>query len=180
MHLYRQTTIRPLFTMHLLCINMRLAQASAALLSGCQVCEEDQQQVKYADMLIKVSQNQDSTWCQEVERIDENTTTLGFPYLKYITETNQVTDNDPLNWLYLNRNISYQEIILCFNNERVDRRNAIAQRMNTGTEYKLMSRNSFKEVDDPNGHLKKMLTKAVLTKFWKKWSSQSQAYIENE
>jgi hypothetical protein len=39
--------------------------------------------------------------------------------------------------------------------------------MNTGTEYKLMSRDSFEEVDDPNGHLKKMLTKAVLNKFWK-------------
>jgi hypothetical protein len=65
--------------MHPLCINMRLPQASAALLSGHQVCEEDQRQLQYADMLIKVSRNQDSTWCQEVERIDENTTTLGFP-----------------------------------------------------------------------------------------------------
>ncbi len=34
-----------------------------------------------------------------------------------------------------------------------------------GTEYKVMSRDSFEEVDDPNGHLKKMLTKAVLNKF---------------
>ncbi len=34
--------------------------------------------------------------------------------------------------------------------------------MNTGTEYKLMLRDSFEEVDDQNGHLKKMLTKAVL------------------
>ncbi len=111
--------------MHPLRINMRLAQASAALLSGRQVCEEDQQQLQYADMLIKVSQNQDSTWCQEVERIDENTTTLGFCYLKYITKTNQVIDNDALNWLYLNGNISYQETILCSNNESVGRWNAI-------------------------------------------------------
>jgi hypothetical protein len=79
--------------MHPLRINMRLAQASAALLSGCQVCEEAQRQLQYADMLIKVSWNQDSTWCQEVERIDENTTTLDFPYLNHITKTNQVTDN---------------------------------------------------------------------------------------
>jgi hypothetical protein len=43
----------------------------------------------------------------------------------------------------------------------------IVQRMNTGTEYKVMSRDSFEEVDDLNGHLKKMLTKAVLNKFWK-------------
>jgi hypothetical protein len=39
--------------------------------------------------------------------------------------------------------------------------------MNTGTEYKLMLRDSFEEVDDPNGNLKKNLTKAVLNKFWK-------------
>ncbi len=86
--------ICPLFTIHPLHINMHLAQASAALLSGGQVCKEDQGQLQYADMLIEVSQNQESTWCQEVERIDENTTTLGFPYLKYITKTNQVTEND--------------------------------------------------------------------------------------
>jgi hypothetical protein len=123
--------------------------------------------VTNADMMIKVSQNQDSTWCQEVERIDENTTTLGFPYLKYITKTNQVTENDALNWLYPNGINSYQETILYSNNESVDKWNAIVQRMNRGTEYKVMLRDSFKEVDDPNGHLKKMLTKAVLNKFRK-------------
>jgi hypothetical protein len=159
--------IWPLFTMHPLHINMRLAQASAALLSGGQVCKEDQQQLQYADMLIKVSQNQDSTWCQEVERIDEKTTTLGFPYLKDITKSNQVTENDALNWLYPNGIISYQEKILCSNNESFDKWNAFVQRMNTGTEYKIMSRDSFEEVDDPNGHLKKMLTKAVLNNFGK-------------
>ncbi len=159
--------IWPLFTMHPLQINMRLAQASAALLSGGQVCKEDQWQLQYADMLIKVSQNQDSTWCQQVERIDENTATLGFPYLKYIPKTNQVTENDALNWLYQNGVIFYHETILCSNNESVDKWNAIVQRMNTGTEYKDMLRDSFEEVDNPNGHLKKMLTKAVLNKFWK-------------
>jgi hypothetical protein len=171
--------IWPLFAMHPLRINMRLAQASAALLSGRQVCEEDQRQLQYAHILINFSQNQESTWCKEVERIDKNTTTLGFPYLKYITKANQVTNNDTLNWLYPNRNISYQETILCSNNESIDRWNAIVQRMNTGNEYKLMPRYSFEEVDGRNGHLKKMLTKAVLNKFWKKWSSQSRAYIEN-
>ena len=115
--------IWPLFTMHPLHINMRLAQASAALISGRQMCEEDQRRLQYADILIKVRQNQDSTWCQEVERNDENTTILGFPYLIYITKTNQVTDNDALNWLYQNRNIFYQETILCSNNESVDRYN---------------------------------------------------------
>jgi hypothetical protein len=153
--------------MHPLRINMHLAQASAALLSGHQVCEKDQQQLQYVDMLIKVSQNKNYTWCQEVVRIDENTTTLGFPYLKYTTKTNQVTDNDVLNWLYPNGNMSYQVTISCSNNESVDRWNAIVQRMNTGNEHKLMSRDSFEEVEDPNGHLKKMLTKAVLNKLRK-------------
>jgi hypothetical protein len=152
--------------MHPLHINMHLAQASAALLSGGQVCEEDQRQLQYADMLIKVSRNQESTWCQEVERIDENTTTVGFPYLKYITKTNQVIENDALNWLYPNEIISYQATFFS-NNESVDKWNAIVQRMNTGTEYKVMLTDSFEEVDNPNAHLKKMLTKAVLNKFWK-------------
>ncbi len=61
--------IWPLFTMHQLCIKMHLAQASAALLSGLQVCEEDQRQLQYADMLIKKSQHQDSTWCQEIDEL---------------------------------------------------------------------------------------------------------------
>jgi hypothetical protein len=132
--------IWPLFTMHPLHKNMRLAQASAALLSGGQVWEEDQWQLQYADMLIKVSQNQDSTWCQEVERIDENTTIFGFPYLKYITKTNLVTENDALNWLHPNGIISYQGTILCSNIESVDKSNAIVERMNGGTEYKVMLR----------------------------------------
>jgi hypothetical protein len=40
---------------HPLHINMRSAQAAAAFLSGGQVCEEDQWQLQYAAMLIKVS-----------------------------------------------------------------------------------------------------------------------------
>jgi hypothetical protein len=87
--------------------------------------------------------------------------------VKYITKTNQATDNDALNWLSQNGNIFFQETILCSNNERVDRWNAIVQRMNTSIEYKLMIRDSFEEVVNPNRHLKKILTKAVLNKFWK-------------
>ncbi len=54
-----------------------------------------------------------------------------------------------------------------FNNKSIDKWNAIVQRMNTGAEYKVMSRDGFEEVDNPNGHLKKILTKAVLKFFWK-------------
>jgi hypothetical protein len=69
--------------------------------------------------------------------------------------------------LYPNKIVSYQETILCSNNESIDKWNAIVQRINSCTEYKVMSRDSFEEVDNPNGYLKKMLTKAVLNKFQK-------------
>ncbi len=123
----------PVYNAPIAYIYMCLAQASAALLSGGQVCEEDQRQLQYVDMLIKVSWNRDSTWCQEIESIDENITTLGLSYLKYITKTNQVIENDALNWLYPNRIISYQETILCSNNESVDKWNAILWKTNPGS-----------------------------------------------
>ena len=134
---------------------MRLAQASAAMLSGVEVCEEVQQQIQYADMLIRVSRNQESTWCQILEQIDEDTAKIGFPYVKYITETGQVTENEAMNWLFPDGTVSYKETILCCTNESVDKWNGIVQAMNTGIEYRLLSKDSFEEVDDFKGHLKK-------------------------
>jgi len=138
---------------------MRLAQASAAMLSGVEVCEEVQQQIHYADMLIRVSRNQESTWCQILEQIDEDTAKIGFPYVKYITETGQVTENEAMNWLFPDGTVSYKETILCCTNESVDKWNGIVQAMNTGIEYRLLSKDSFEEVDDFKGHLKKWSTK---------------------
>jgi ATP-dependent DNA helicase PIF1 len=45
--------------------------------------------------------------------------------------------------------------------------NAIAQGMNTSEEHILMSKDSFSEVDDMNGHLKKMLSDTLLKGFRK-------------
>ncbi len=167
MHLYCRTTIYGPCLLAPIAYKHVFSSSFSSIAKWRSSVQRGPAAVTNADMMIKVSQNQDSTWCQEVERIDENTTTLGFPYLKYITKTNQVTENDALNWLYPNGINSYQETILYSNNESVDKWNAIVQRMNRGTEYKVMLRDSFKEVDDPNGHLKKMLTKAVLNKFRK-------------
>ena len=63
-------------------------------------------------MLIDVSRNRDSSWCKVVNRIDEDESTLAFPFVKYITITDQVRENEALNWLYPNETISYQETIL--------------------------------------------------------------------
>jgi hypothetical protein len=132
------------------------AQASAALLNGGNVSQEDLQQIQYANRLIDISRNRDSSWCKVINRIDADESTLGFPILKYITSTKQVRDNESLNWLYPNRTISYQETILCSNNESVDNWNTIIQLLNReSTIHTLYSKDSFEEVDDPSGYFVK-------------------------
>jgi hypothetical protein len=49
----------------------------------------------------------------------------------------------------------------------VDTWNAIAQGMNSSEEHILRSKDSFSEVDDINGHLKKMLSGTLLNGFRK-------------
>jgi hypothetical protein len=45
--------------------------------------------------------------------------------------------------------------------------NAVAQGMNSSVEHTLRSKDSFSEVDDPKGHLKKMLSTTMLNGFLK-------------
>jgi hypothetical protein len=45
--------------------------------------------------------------------------------------------------------------------------NAVTQGMNSSVEHNLRSKYSFSKVDDPKGHLKKMLSAAMLNGFWK-------------
>ncbi len=54
---------------------------------------------------------------------------------------------------------------LCSNYESVDTWNAIAQGMNSSEEHILRSKESFSEVDDINGQLKKMLSDTLLNGF---------------
>jgi hypothetical protein len=68
--------------------------------------------------------------------------------------------------LYPNENISFNETILCSNNECVVKWNAIAQERNMNDEHKLLSKDTFEEAEDAHGHIN-MLTTAVLNKFWK-------------
>jgi hypothetical protein len=56
---------------------------------------------------------------------------------------------------------------LCSNNISVDMWNAIAQGMNSSEEHILRSKDSSSEVDDIKGHLKNMLSVALLNGFWK-------------
>ena len=45
--------------------------------------------------------------------------------------------------------------------------NAVAQGMNSSVEHTLRLKDSFSKVDDPKGHLKKMLSATLLNEFWK-------------
>ncbi len=65
------------------------------------------------------------------------------------------------------RYLDFSAIVLCSNNASVDMWNAIAQGMNSSVEHTLRSKDSFSEVDDPKGHLKKMLRTTMLNGFWK-------------
>jgi hypothetical protein len=58
-------------------------------------------------------------------------------------------------WLYPEGHLDSSATILCSTIESVDTWNAIAQGMNTSEEHIVKSKDSFSEVDDINGHLKK-------------------------
>jgi hypothetical protein len=71
------------FHMHPLKINMRLATAAVARACGGLLSQEEEEQLWYADMLIDVSNNCNSPWCQVTQEEDENISKLGFPFMKY-------------------------------------------------------------------------------------------------
>ncbi len=74
------------FHMHLLKTNMRLATAAAARTRWVLLSQEEEEQLGYVDMLIDVSKNRHSLWCQVIQEEDENISKLGFPFMKYNTE----------------------------------------------------------------------------------------------
>jgi ATP-dependent DNA helicase PIF1 len=80
--------------------------------------------------------------------------------MKYYTEADH---KGAVEWLYPGGQLT----ILCSNNASVDIRNAVAQVMNSSVEHTLRSKDSFSEVDDPKGHLKKMISASLLNGFWK-------------
>ncbi len=103
-----------------------------------------------------------------VQEIDDDTKTLGFPNLRCSTESNQIHNNDASNWLHQDADrYSFNQTILCSTNESIDHWNAIAQERNINHPFELLSQDTFEEVGDPHGHIKKMLSTYVLNNFWK-------------
>ena len=152
------------FNMHPLKTNMRLATAAAAQARGGLLTQEEEEQLRYAEMLINVSKNRDSPGCHVIVQEDENVSKLGLPFMQYYTQAHHMS---ALEWLYPGGQLDFSATILCSNNESVDTWNAIAQGMNSSEEHILRSKDSFSEVDDINGHLKKMLSGTLLNGFRK-------------
>ena len=69
--------------MHPLKTNMRLATAAAAQARGGILSQEEEVQLRYAEMLIDVSKNRNSPWCNVIEQEDENVFKLGLPFMQY-------------------------------------------------------------------------------------------------
>jgi len=113
-------------------------------------------------MLIDVSKNHNSPRCQVIEEEDENISKLGLPFMNYYT---QADHKHAVELLYPGGHLDSSVTILCSTNESVDMWNAIAQGINTSEEHILKSKDSFSEVDDMNGHLKKMLSDTLLKGF---------------
>ena len=148
--------------MHPLKTNMRLAAAADARARGGPITPDEAIQLQYADMLLDVSMNRNSDKCIVMEIIDIDLSVLSLPFMKYHTEVNEAVE-----WLYPGMQLDFSATILCSNNNSVDMWNSIAQKMNLEEERTLYSKDSFSEVDDPKGHLKKMLSPEFLNSFRK-------------
>jgi hypothetical protein len=115
-------------------------------------------------MLIDVSHNCNSDACHVLQEIDEDKFTIGFPFVQYFTQDDHKRD---LDWLYPSSQLDSSATILCATNTSVDTWNKIAQGLNTSVEHIMTSKDTFSEVDDINGHLKKMLSTTLLNSFHK-------------
>ncbi len=150
--------------MHPLKTNMRLATATVARDREGLLSQEEEERLWYANMLIHVSKNCNSLWCQVIQEEDENISKLGFPFMKYYTEADHKI---AVEWLYPGGQLDFSATILSSNNASVNMWNVIAQGMNSSVEHTLRSKGSFSEADDLKGQLKKMLSATLLNGFWK-------------
>jgi hypothetical protein len=143
---------------HPLKTNMHLAGAAAVRENGGSLSQIENEQLQYVETLIDVSHNPNSHCCQVLEHIDGDICKITFPAMTYFTQSNHL---DAVEWVFPGQQLDSNVTILCSNNI------TIAQDFNTNQEHVLKSKDSFPEVDDPHGHIKKMLTTSVLNSMTK-------------
>jgi hypothetical protein len=158
---------------------MRLAQAAAAQARGGDVTIEEMEQLEFGRMLINISENQDSDLCNVIEVVNEDVSTIGLTHVMYFTsqpEIEQVDDqlrhtvqncSDVIEWLHPGGILDTKATILSSSNVNVDRWNATVQNLNFNEAHNIKSKDSFSEVDDPHGHIAKMMTIHTVNAFQK-------------
>ena len=152
------------FRKYPLTINMRLATVAHALENGHCITAEEQLQINYASLLLDVSHNRHSEACQILLDENEDVKIVGLPSVPYFTNKQQ---DLAISWLYPNQCLDPLSTILCSTNDSVDQWNSIAQALNPNDSVDLLSRDSFEEVDDEQGQIKRMLNSHILNSFKK-------------
>ena len=115
-------------------------------------------QEQYAELLTQIRLgNKFSNDVQQYYSDNQSgVTKVRLPSVKYFTDTKAA-----LKFLYPEDFAStdlHKRAILCATNEDVDEWNSIVQDLNPNQPETLISRNEFKEIDDPRGILRSMLT----------------------
>ena len=82
--------------------------------------------------------------------------------MNYFINTEQ---DRALDWLHPSQNLDFTATILCATNESVDMWNSVVQNMNSCVPKIILSKDTFSEVDDPHGHIQRMLSTSVLNGF---------------
>jgi ATP-dependent DNA helicase PIF1 len=120
-------------------------------------------QVQYADILERVRVG--DSFSEHIQQVHSDTakgsTLVRLPKSKYFTNTESA-----LNFIYpdgFNTPDLHKRAILCATNESVDEWNKVVQDMNPQEPNTLVARNEFKDIDDPKGILKSMLTEDACT-----------------
>ncbi len=97
------------FNMHPLKTNMPLSTAAAAQARGGLLSQEEEEQLRYADMLIEVSKNHNSPWGQVIQQEDENISKSGLPFMQYYTQADHAS---AVEWLYPGGQLDFSATIL--------------------------------------------------------------------
>jgi len=128
-------------------------------------------QAVYADAILEIGEGRPATdsFIMNIKQERDQasvTNTFALPHVGYFSNTDEECDA-AVEWLHPARNLQAEgslknKTILAVTNERVDYWNAKLQELNPNPMYRLVSHDTFADVDDPHGHLARLLTEDVL------------------
>ena len=141
----------------------------------------DQSQQSYVDATLAIGKGRRHDEARIVSRIDNATTRIALPLQSYIVHNDQnplLSRMEAIKWLYPDNRpnlhpttpgvhdptLHLNSCILAITNTQVDEWNSFVQNhCNQNAMHKLISHDTFAEVDDPHGYLKHTLAHALQT-----------------